>query len=299
MKKNMIIQVLTVIVSATLMLGACGNKISDNAQGEGNSIDPATEQKEMLHFVDARGNEYNVEIQPDWPKHDYEKNAFIKDGHRMIYENNTKYTYSLGVDVSKYQQDIDWKKVKAAGFDFAFVRIGYRGYGESGKLRQDEKAIVHIKGARAAGLDVGLYFFSQAVNEKEAREEADFTLKILKENGIGKSDITLPIVFDPESILDDVARTDNVTGEQFTKNTLEFAQVIKAAGYEPMIYCNLLWQAHMLDLGKLSELPLWYADYLDTPQTPYAFEYWQYSESAKVDGIQGEVDVNIRLKPKK
>ncbi|MEE1304833.1 MAG: glycoside hydrolase family 25 protein [Agathobacter sp.] len=299
MKKNVIIQVIAVILLTTLLLGACGNNKSENTQGAGNSTDLAKEQKEMLHFVDARGNSYDIEIQPDWPKHEYEKNAFIKDGHKMIYENNTKYTYSLGVDVSKYQQDIDWKKVKAAGYDFAFVRIGYRGYGESGKLCQDERAIAHIKGARAAGLNVGLYFFSQAVNEKEAREEADFTLQILKDNGIGKEDITLPIVFDPESILDDEARTDNVTGEQFTRNTLEFAKVIKAAGYQPMIYCNLLWEAQMLDLGQLSELPLWYADYLDTPQTPYAFEYWQYSESAKVDGIPGEVDVNIRLKPKK
>ena len=110
-------------------------------------------------------------------------------------------------------------------------------------------------------------------------------------------DIQLPVVYDPESILDDEARTDNVTPEQFTKNTRTFCDRIKAAGYQPMIYANMLWEAFELDLEQLSDLPVWYADYEPLPQTPYHFDYWQYTNQGSVDGITGNVDINIRMIP--
>ena len=134
--------------------------------------------------------------------------------------------------------------------------------------------------------------FSQAVNEEEAREEAEFVLKNLE----GLS-LELPVVYDPENILDADARTDDVTGEQFTKNTLVFHDMIEKAGYQPMIYSNMLWEAYQYDLEQLEKYPIWYADYEPLPQTPYHFEFLQYTNTASIDGITGTVDLNIQLIP--
>lgn len=137
---------------------------------------------------------------------------------------------------------------------------------------------------------MGVYFFSQAVNEEEAKEEADFVLEHLK----GK-ELQMPVVYDPEHILEDEARTDGVTGEQFTQNAKVFCKEIEEAGYDAMIYSNMLWEAYELDLKVLEEYPIWYADYELKPQTPYRFEFWQYTNQGAVDGIEGETDLNIQL----
>ena len=246
----------------------------------------------ILHFVDVFGQSYETEILSDVPKHDYDLSKFIHDGSKLSYADD-RYSYRLGIDVSHHQGNIYFSKVKAAGYDFVFLRIGYRGYGEAGTINADKKFSEYYQQAKAAGLDVGVYFFAQAINEQEAEEEADFVIKTLK----GYS-LDLPVVYDPESILDDVARTDNVSGEQFTKNTIAFCQKISDAGYEPMVYSNMLWEAFEFDMRQISNYPIWYADYEALPQTPYAFSYWQYSNEGTVDGVAGAVDMDIELKKK-
>ena len=245
--------------------------------------------KTKLSFVDVFQNKYEVDINPDVKKNDYDKSAFAADGDKMTYT-GAGYDYRLGIDVSKYNTNVDWSKVKEAGYDFAFIRIGFRGYGESGELKPDVLFEEHYSGAKAAGLDVGVYFFSQAVNEEEANEEAEYVLELL-----GGRELQLPVVFDPESILDDDARTDNVTGEQFTKNSKAFMKIIDQNGYTPAIYCNMLWEAFNLDLAELDDYPIWYADYEPQPQTPYAFDYWQYTESGQIEGVEGDYDLNIQI----
>ena len=173
-----------------------------------------------------------------------------------------------------------------------FIRIGYRGYGSSGVLKLDNMFYQNIKGAQKAGLDVGVYFFAQAINEQEALEEAQFVLDALK-----GYELQLPVVYDPEHIRDDDARTDNVSGEQFTKNTIAFCNAIKEAGFEPMIYSNMVWEAFYFDMIQLQDYPIWYADYELVPQTPYDFTFWQYSEKGSVDGIEGIVDLNVWFCP--
>lgn len=250
------------------------------------------QEPEVLDFVDVYGKEYQVEINPDIEKHTYDMDAFVHDGDRLSYTDKDGYDYWLGVDVSKHQGTIDWEKVKAQGYEFAIIRVGYKGYGEEGLVCLDQRFHENIQGAQAAGVDVGVYFFAQAINEEDAREEAQFVLENLE-----GYELQLPVVYDPESILDDVARTDNVSGEQFTANTVEFCRIIKEAGYQPMIYSNMLWEAYGLNLEQLSEYPIWYADYEPLPQTPYHFEYWQYTNSGYVDGIEGRTDLNIQLIP--
>lgn len=246
-------------------------------------------EPQIIHFVDVYGEEYEVEQNPLVAEHEYDLTAFVHDGDKLMYESEL-FDNRLGVDVSYHNGMIDWEKVKGQGVDFAIIRLGYRGYGEAGTLYLDKQFESNIRNAQNAGLDVGVYFFAQAVNEKEAEEEADFVLKHL-----GDYEIQLPVVYDPESILDAEARTDDVTKEQFTLNAEVFCRKIAEAGYDPMIYCNMLWEAYELDLTQLSEYPVWYADYEALPQTPYQFEFWQYTNQGRVEGIQGDVDLNLQM----
>lgn len=145
-----------------------------------------------------------------------------------------------------------------------------------------------MEGALDAGLEVGVYFFSQAVNNAEAFEEAQFVLERL-----GEGRITGPVVFDTEEIKNAEARTDGLSGEQFTENCITFCDAVEAAGYNTMIYANMKWMAFTLDLARLTEYEKWYADYEAVPQCPYEFSIWQYTESGTVPGIEGNVDINV------
>lgn len=247
----------------------------------------------IMTFVDAHGEEYSMEINPDVKAHDYRLDAFVRQGENMTYTDTDQYDYRLGIDVSSYQGNIDWAKVKAAGYDFAFVRVGFRGYGQAGTLNADQKYAQNIQGAQAAGLDVGVYFYAQAITEEEAIEEAEYVMRL-----IDGYTLQLPLVYDPESVLGKDARTDGVSGEQFTKNSKAFCETVKAAGYDPMIYCNMKWEAFFLDLTVLEDYPIWYADYEPKPQTPYDFAIWQYTNEGRVDGISSDVDIDIWLTSK-
>lgn len=250
-----------------------------------------------IHFVDAFGEAYEAEYHLEWPQSRFEKGGFVHDGDRVSYVGDDAYTSRLGIDVSYYQGSIDWNQVKAAGYEFVIIRAGYRGYGKAGNICGDRRFGEYVKGARDAGLDVGIYFFSQAVNEEEAVEEAEFCLRQLEAVGLTPDQMGMPVVYDPESILGAEARTDNVTGAQFTANSVAFCERIREAGYEPMIYANMKWEAFLLDLSQLSDYPLWYADYEEQPQTPYDFSMWQYSNTASVPGVSGECDVDVQLIP--
>ena len=247
---------------------------------------------EVLKFVDAWGEWHEAEINPAVRKHDYNWSCLTNTEAGIQYTGDERYSIRKGIDVSEHQGDIDWSRVKAAGYDFAFLRIGYRGYGEQGTLCADAKFQQNIVNAHNAGVEVGVYLFSQAVSEDEALQEAGLVLEQLQGHSL-----ELPVVFDPERIRDDAARTDNVTGEQFTKNTVLFCEKMKEAGYQPMIYSNMLWEAFEYDMEALADYPIWYADYEPVPQTPYYFSFWQYSEKGRVDGIAGNVDLNVQFLP--
>lgn len=247
------------------------------------------ESPQILKFVDAWGEWHETEINPNVKKHSYQWQYLTRDGEAFQYEDEAYYTRK-GIDVSHHQGSIDWNQVKEAGYEFVFVRMVYRGYGSEGSLNLDKAYLDNILGAQAAGMDVGIYVFSQAVNETEAIEEAQMVIDYLKD-----IELQLPVVFDPELIRDDTARTDEVTGEQFTKNAIAFCEQVKSAGYTPMIYSNMVWEAELFDLEKLQEYPIWYADYEPVPQTPYEFQFWQCSEDGTVPGIQGKVDIDVQF----
>lgn len=250
---------------------------------------------ETFSFVDAHGREFLaiLDQRVEKVRYDWSKLKHKKDSDKIAYDDG-EYTIVKGVDVSYHNGVVDWKKVKKQGYEFAILRLGYRGYGEDGSLNVDEQFQSSFKAARKAGMKLGVYFFSQAVNEKEALEEAELTLTELN-----NSKLDLPVFFDPELITNDTARTDGLSGRQFTLNTIAYCERIKQAGYEPAIYSNLYWEARLFDLYELREYPIWYADYRAVPQTPYHFKYWQYSESGSVDGISGGTDLDVMFVRKK
>ena len=196
-------------------------------------------------------------------------------------------TALAGVDVSGYQGSIDWPAVKAAGADFAMVRVGFRGYG-TGALVEDECFAQNAADAADAGLTVGAYFYSQAVTEEEAAEEARFVTERLR-----NADIRGPVAYDLEFYTADEARTDHLTGEQATRNALAFCRVIREAGYEPVVYMNLHWAGSMYGMEELADLPVWLAAYDALPALNRGITLWQYSESGTVDGIGGPVDLDL------
>ncbi len=298
------IYLLTALLLAAFLLASCGQKSGESAEVSTEQEAPSeasetseetpqeTEQpeeapKEMFSFVTAHGEHYTAELRTDIPKHDYDWTLLHNQDSQITYE-DARFTLHKGIDVSRHQGEIDWQAVAGDGIEFAIIRLAYRGYGPEGNLREDERALENLRNAKAAGVKVGVYVFSQAINVDEALEEAEFALSLL--DGMA---LDLPVVYDPELILNDTARTDHVTGEQFTRNTIAFCNRIREAGYEPMIYSNMYWEAFLFDLAQLEGIPVWYADYEPVPQTPYVFEFWQYTEKGNVSGIEGTVDLDV------
>ncbi len=213
--------------------------------------------------------------------------GFSADSTFKYYSEDGKPASLEGVDVSEFNGDIDWEKVAAAGVDFAMIRIGGRNYGD-GELYSDTKAIENIEEAKAAGISVGVYFFSQATTDAEAMEEANYVIELLD----GEK-LDFPVAYDWEIVKDDDARTDDVSSDQATSNARVFCDTISAAGYTPMIYSPSQELYFKYDLQQLTDIDIWYCEYADVPSFYYQFSMWQYSCTAEVDGIDGTTDLNI------
>lgn len=195
----------------------------------------------------------------------------------------------LGIDVSTFQGEIDWQKVKEAGVTFAIIRVGGRGYGEAGTLYADKRAQDNYKGAKEAGIEVGAYFFSQAINEKEAVEEAEYVLEQIKD-----WEITMPIVFDWEYI-GEQARTAYVEPQMLTDCMNAFSARIRQAGLEAMIYVNMDQAADSFYMEEVEDTALWLAMYDGWKENPHKVDMWQYTNEGKIPGISGNVDINLQL----
>ncbi len=221
------------------------------------------------NVIDLDGNEVNVSIIVN----------FFKDTLK-------------GIDVSEFQKIIDWQSVKKTGIDFAIIRAGYRGWG-SGKLVTDMFFDNNIKEATRAGIDIGIYFFTQAVTEEEAREEARYTINLLSKYNVP---VKYPIAIDTERTPPGNGRGDRISKEQRTKIVQAFCQEIEKSGYKSMIYGNKNWLLNDLEIEKLSKYDIWLADYITTTNYQYPYTIWQYTSDGNVSGIGGRVDMNIGYK---
>lgn len=199
---------------------------------------------------------------------------------------------SIGIDVSKYNKDIDWQRVRASGIDFAIIRAGYRG-SSSGVLVEDPYFRQNLAGAKAAGVRIGVYFFTQAITPDEAREEAEAVASL-----VNASDLSLPVFLDVESSgnsgggradpLDTAARTEIVRA---------FCENAESLGYRAGVYANKTWMNKKLDMGALAPYVKWLAQYrAGGPTYDGDYSIWQYTSSGAVDGITGRVDMNVWIK---
>ena len=196
----------------------------------------------------------------------------------------------VGVDVSAHQEEIDWEAVAASGVEFAMIRVGYRGY-ETGLLQADTYAQINYQGAKAAGLKVGAYMFSQAVSRTEAMEEARFALE-----QVWTWELDLPLVYDWERVKSGT-RTDGVDARTVTDCAKGFCALVEATGRDTMVYFNPHHGKKYLYLHELEKYPFWLAYYTDKMDYPYKFEMWQYTESGYVPGIEGGADINLMILP--
>ena len=221
----------------------------------------------------------------------YTTDHFFKK-HGLLYYRDSNFTSKPGIDVSTYQKKIDWKKVYKSGIRFAMIRVGYR-TNDTGKILKDKRFEENIKGAAKAGLDTGVYFFSEAKTRKEAVEEARFVLKNIK----GKK-ITYPVAFDMEDTKEK-NRHEDLTKKERTIIADAFCHVIENNGYTPMIYAYPGWIYNNVSYTRLTRYDMWLAHYTKRTTYPFHYRIWQYTSKGKVKGIDGRVDLDIVFIKKK
>ena len=242
----------------------------------------------QIVFADA-GQYYFMDIDDSLQKHPYiNENLVVTENNEYQYYENEQLVTHKGIDVSSFQGEIDWQQVAGDGVEFAIIRLGIRGYGSEGRLVLDEYFIRNIEGATAAGIEVGVYFFTQALTQEEAREEAQFVIEAL-----APYNLQCTVVLDVEDVNASGARTNVLTMDQWTDNCIAFFDRIQEAGYRPMIYGNMKTFMLMLDITRIEQYPKWFAAYTPYFYYPYAFDIWQYTDTARVAGITGNVDMNI------
>ena len=231
-----------------------------------------------------------IKADPQLPLNNYIAENFLIDGSFRSYQDGA--TASMqGVDVSSHQGAIDWEKASAAGVTFAMIRVGGRGYGEAtGNIFADTEFQNNVEGALANGVKVGVYFFSQAVSVEEALEEAQYVL-----SEIEGYDISFPVVYDWENIADAPARTDKASAKTVTDCAVAFCGAVAEEGYIPMVYFNVNIAIRHYEIGGLAGLDFWLAEYREIPEFIYEFKIWQYTDRGRVDGIPGNVDMDISL----
>lgn len=248
--------------------------------------DPATDGLHTL-IVHDNGEEEWVSINQYLARSDYDYSGLVYQRPLMkYYENNTRVSY-VGVDISKTQDYVDFLELKRAGIEFVMLKLGQRGY-SSGEITLDEYFMDNLKRATEAGLDVGVYFFSQAVTVEEAEEEAQFVVDTISDN-----EIQYPVVFAMDEIPNEVSRIDSLDKMERTNIALAFMDVIRENGYFPMIYGDKEWLIQKLSLGSMTGYDVWLSQEKDIPDYPYQFVMWQYTTHGSIAGIAGDANLNI------
>ncbi len=293
--KAELIMIIIAVLSAALLLGVivlclpyfeAEQTISEDPEDirQEDRVDLAT-QPTFFEPTESATEPENPTIPPD--RNPYDRFDFQYNRNNYLLLQNLP--SMAGVDVSQHQGQIDWEKVADSGIEFAMIRLGYRGYGKKGTLVKDEYANYNLTEAKAEGLKIGAYFFSQALSIREADQEIDFMLDIL-----GSHKLDLPIVLDWEIPTED-ARTVGMDARTLTDIQLHFIEVMTEKGYEPMIYFNWHQSSTLYYLSELEEAPFWLALYQDRMTYPWKVEFWQYTDKGTVPGINGPVDLNVYM----
>lgn len=219
------------------------------------------------------------------------ENFVMEDGYMAYYNEDGEKISHVGVDLSYHNEEVDFAELAASPVEFVMLRCGYRGYTEGG-LVEDERFREYAKACNDNGLDLGVYFFTQAITEEEAIYEADYVIKLLQDY-----DITYPVAFDTEYVDDKEARTNkaDLSKEELTNICIAFCERIKEAGYHPMIYASENWFRRKLDVKKLTDYDYWAPQYLEDNDFLFDFTIWQYTDSGNAPGVKGQCDLDISL----
>lgn len=283
MKAERIFAALLAAALCLLPLAACG--------GEPESS-PTPDPHEGMVYINI-GDYY------DWitPAEGLELSGFTEDDFTLredgiVEYKGDEYDTRLGIDVSFYQGEIDWQAVADAGVEFAMIRCGYRGYGEEGNMAEDTMFRRNMEGALAAGLDVGVYFFSQSLGAIEAAEEALYVLELIE-----GYDITMPVAFDWEPVAE-AERYEEVDGEALTSSALVFCEMIKDAGYTPCLYTYRHLAYYEYDLSRLADYPIWIGAPGMWDDFYYEHDIWQFSFTGQIPGIPADVDLDLQFIPR-
>lgn len=265
------------------------NDSGDNPSKEPEAVpenDPATDGKHTL-VKNRDGKEEWVLISPYLPKHEYDFTKLVCQSDLMkYYEEGSQVSY-VGAEISKYQDYVDFVKLKKSGVQFVMIRVGVRGYG-SGQIVLDEYFTDNMKRAGDAGLKIGVYFSSQAISVEEAEEEAQLVIEALQDYKI-----SYPVAFDMGFVDNDTARIEKLSKSEKTEITKTFLDAVAAEGYMPMIYGDKEWLIKEIDMSKLTAYDVWLSQMQDVPDYPYRFTMWHYTTTAVVDGIAGYTNLSV------
>ncbi|MBQ8598312.1 MAG: hypothetical protein IJ409_11045 [Lachnospiraceae bacterium] len=249
----------------------------------------AADGKHIL-ITDREGEEKWVEISEKLPQNEYDLTDIKIVNGKMAYYQDGEKCSTLGVDLSKSSGKVDFELLKADGIDFVMLKIGGRGY-DSGVITLDDNFPKNIAAAKEAGLEIGVYFFSQAITVEEAVEEVEFVTENLVPY---QQQITYPVVFDMEYIVNDESRIELTDTKEKTEIAKAFLSGISDAGYEPMIYGNKNWLLGEIESEVLlKEYDVWLNDQSPVPDYPYDYKMWKYSAGESINGIEGSAGYTV------
>lgn len=250
--------------------------------------DPATDGKHTL-VTNRDGSEEWVLISPYLTKNTFDFTKMEdKAGLKRYMENGRKTSY-VGVDISKHTGKVNFSSLKAAGVDYVMIRLGSRGY-STGQITLDENFKENIEGAIEAQLDVGIYFYSQAISQDEAVQEANFVAQNLEPY---RAHIKYPVAFNMGFVSNDKSRIEGLSREDKTAVSISFLDAVRASGYVPMVYGDKEWLLKEVDLTKLQDYDVWLSQEEEIPDYPYRYAMWQYNTDGVLNGIDGGADLNI------
>ena len=300
MKKNKkLFRIIVLCLALMLALTACG---SPNTANESNT--PADPDEPMFSMPLEEFYKYANRSSGLWEMMGFlfpDKVVYKDDNGKYVLDpvietlTPNKYNWSnknfalRGIDVSKYQGAIDWKKVAQDDVNFAFIRIGYRGY-ESGKNAMDERFKTNIEGALSNGIPVGVYFVTKAITPEEGKDEAEWIIRNIK-----PYNVTWPVVMDFEGAKDETDRTYNLSLQDRTEIIIAFCETLKEAGYTPMLYGGVGTYMTKMNITKPEGYDRWFAQYFNEPHFPYAMTIWQATDEGSISGIKGNVDIDYAM----
>ncbi|MDE7272917.1 MAG: glycoside hydrolase family 25 protein [Lachnospiraceae bacterium] len=261
-------------------------ELSGEQESESETVEEEEDEEEdevkSIQVKHADGTKEWVDVNENIPRNKYHYSNLKYQKPLMNYYEDGELVSKCGVDISANQGEVDFNKLKNAGCDFVMLRVGARGY-SSGNIVTDANFQDNIRAAKKAGLDVGVYFCSQAVSKAEAREEADEVL-----DAISGFSIKYPIAFVMETVDGDMARIEALDRTDRTQIAQAFMNRIEDAGYKSMIYGDKEWLLTMVDIEDLQDYDVWFAQDSDEPEYPYQFGIWQYDSDATIKGISGD-----------